>query len=88
MMSIKCHCIYTDLYFGRTYFKRKEFQKYPLWLADYQNTEFVLPVPWQRSSWSIWQHTDKGRVVGIEGDVDLNRFNGNLVSFKAFINKF
>jgi lysozyme len=30
------------------------------------------------SNWVFWQFSDKGRVKGIEGDVDLNVFNGKI----------
>jgi GH25 family lysozyme M1 (1,4-beta-N-acetylmuramidase) len=30
-----------------------------------------MPVPWK--SYAVWQHTSKGSVPGIHGNVDLNR---------------
>lgn len=29
-------------------------------------------------AWRFWQHTDAGRVIGINEEVDLNVFNGTL----------
>lgn len=50
--------------------------EYPLWLAAYQSAPVpAAPAPW--SSVAIWQHTDKGSVPGIRGNVDLNRFAGS-----------
>lgn len=47
---------------------------YPLWLAEYA-AEPRLPAGKDR--WTIWQYSDKGRVPGIQGPVDLNYFNGD-----------
>jgi lysozyme len=51
-----------------------ELAQYGLWLAAYQATMPRPPAPW--SFVAIWQHTSSGRVPGIDGDVDLNVFNG------------
>jgi lysozyme len=48
-----------------------------LWLAQY-TTDFKS-ISWPRGTWPRWtlhQYTDKGAVDGIDGNVDLNRFNG------------
>jgi lysozyme len=44
---------------------------YPLWISEYG-----VDVP-SVDGWHFWQHSDRGRVAGITGDVDLNRFNGS-----------
>jgi lysozyme len=43
----------------------------PLWIAAYQSNEPKLPVPWK--SYAVWQHSDKGQVPGVRGNVDVNR---------------
>lgn len=43
----------------------------PLWLASYTKTCPAPPAPW--SAVALWQFTDKGRVDGIAGNVDVNR---------------
>lgn len=50
------------------------FSSYPLWLAAYpSNPENTLPnLPKGWSDWKIWQFTDKGRIDGYVGDLDLN----------------
>ena len=50
------------------------FGKQPLWIAAYvSNPEVGLPkIPNGWSSWQIWQFTDKGRIEGYAGDLDLN----------------
>jgi lysozyme len=42
---------------------------YPRWRARYSTQEPTKP-------WRIWQHTSKGSVPGISGNVDLNWFSG------------
>ena len=44
----------------------KQLEEYPKWFAFYQS-EFYFPYDYQ-----IWLYSDKGRVDGIEGDVDMN----------------
>ncbi|MGM9932657.1 LysM peptidoglycan-binding domain-containing protein [Pradoshia sp.] len=52
---------------------------YSLWIAEYGVSEPTDGVRW--SSWAGWQYSDSGSVAGIDGDVDLDRFNdGILVS--------
>ena len=54
----------------------EHFAGYPLWLARYRTTPPPdLPGAW--SKWDLWQHTSKGAVPGITGNVDLNWFNGS-----------
>ena len=43
-----------------------ELEEYPFWLALYQDR---MTYPWKVE---MWQYTDKGRVPGINGNVDLN----------------
>lgn len=47
-----------------------------LWAARFSSTEPVIATKvWP--TWSLWQFTDSGQVDGIDGDVDMNRFNGS-----------
>jgi GH25 family lysozyme M1 (1,4-beta-N-acetylmuramidase) len=46
----------------------------PLWIAHFEVASPSVPRPWQK--FAIWQHTSKGRVPGIAGNVDLNRAVG------------
>lgn len=53
-----------------------ELTKYDLWLAHY--TSLKEPsLPKRFNKWKIWQHSDRGSLPGIDGDVDLNRFAGD-----------
>jgi lysozyme len=49
-----------------------------LWLAAFvKRPNQFLPAAWVDSGWTIWQHTDKGRVPGVEGALcDLDRLKG------------
>ena len=53
----------------------------PLWIAHYTQGCPTLPPPWTR--WTFWQHTDRGAVPGIEGQVDLDLFAGSLGELHA-----
>jgi lysozyme len=58
---------------GRT----RLFASYPLWVAHYTSAPRPwVPEGWRR--WTFWQRTDEGRVNGISGAVDINRFNGTM----------
>ena len=58
------------------------FSKYPLWLAEYANS---AKLPTGVSAWQIWQHSQKGRVDGVSGNVDLDWFAGDASALKAFL---
>jgi lysozyme len=58
-----------------------EFDAYPLWIAHYYQPE----QPRISRGWVLWQHSDKGRVNGIVGDVDFNVFNGDSLAFRSLL---
>ena len=43
-----------------------QLERYSIWLAEYRST------PLYQGYYDIWQHSSKGKVDGIEGNVDLN----------------
>ena len=49
------------------------FDRYPVWIAWYNVNEDPNTV---LNDWVFWQFTDKGLLEGIEGNVDINVFNG------------
>lgn len=54
---------------------------YDLWIARYSNTKVPDDQPaWK--TWDIWQYSEAGKVPGINGNVDLNEFNGSLSDLK------
>lgn len=57
-----------------------EFKENPLWLASYGVDQPKVPGGW--NEYDFWQYTEEGSVPGIEGDVDLNKFNGSSKELK------
>jgi GH25 family lysozyme M1 (1,4-beta-N-acetylmuramidase)/LysM repeat protein len=87
--------IYSGKYFLQDYFSVANggppmwAKDYPLWLAQYPNVyvpgmQPALPRGWFK--WTFWQYSEKGRVNGINADVDLNVFNGTLEELYRFAN--
>jgi lysozyme len=69
------------LYSGESFytdFLKEEFADYDMWIANYSFFEDEI-----RPEWQFWQFTDKAVINGIEGDVDVNIFNGDLAGLKA-----
>lgn len=65
--------IYSGVDFYTQYLK-DTFDDYPFWAAHYEQRK----APRIDRDWLIWQHNCKGRVNGIEGEVDFNVVNGSL----------
>ncbi len=63
--------IYTSRSFKKKYLCSPRFDEYPLWIAHYYVDSLTYKGPWQ-----FWQHTDVGRIEGIDHYVDVNLFNG------------
>lgn len=53
-----------------------------LWLASWQESIPQAPPPW--STVALWQFSASGRVSGIQGDVDLNIFNGTVEQLSRY----
>lgn len=54
--------------------------RYRLWLSQY-GPKAVLPAGFL--NYWLWQYTDKGKIPGIQGNVDLNHFDGTDEELKA-----
>ncbi|BBG29800.1 glycoside hydrolase family 25 protein [Zymobacter palmae] len=54
--------------------QRHDFSRYGLWIANWNVETPTIPDTWQQAGkdWSVWQYSSKGRVAGIDGDVDLD----------------
>jgi lysozyme len=55
-----------------------------LWTCQYASS----PSPWANQTWpqwSLWQYTDSGSVMGFDGNVDCNKFNGSDDNFIAWM---
>jgi GH25 family lysozyme M1 (1,4-beta-N-acetylmuramidase) len=56
--------------------------KHPLWIASYGVA--VPEVPGNGTTWRFWQYAATGKVAGITGTVDLDRFNGSSDQLHSF----
>lgn len=65
--------IYASYKFKTKYLNRPPFTHYPYWIAHYYVEDLEY-----KGLWHFWQHTDRGRLDGVNTRVDLNIFNGNL----------
>lgn len=65
--------IYTYETFYRSYLG-KAFAHYPIFIAKYPKTPNEKPNI-EGAKWVMWQFSEKGRIPGINGNVDLSRFN-------------
>lgn len=66
--------IYTGLSFYEDYLKGY-YDDYPFWIAHYYHARPRLQ---DDLNWFFWQHSDRGRLEGIEHVVDFNVFSGDL----------
>lgn len=64
---------------------KQDFQKNPLWLASYGVDDPKVPGGWPE--YTFHQHTSTGKVDGISGSVDENKFAGSEDQLKAFAKK-
>lgn len=77
--------IYTAQYFANEYLGN-HFSNYPLWIAEYTTrSQPILPEAW--TPWSFWQYSENGHISGINGAVDMDKFNGSVTELKSFAQK-
>lgn len=57
------------------------FDAYPLWVAHYLQPH----QPRIRRDWAFWQFSEKARISGIRGVVDLNAFQGDAAAFQRLL---
>lgn len=69
--------IYTYYKFKEKYLNAPVFDDYPYWIAHY----YVDKVEY-KGEWKFWQHTDVGRLPGINGYVDFNIYNGSYYDLR------
>ena len=73
------------IYSGERYYEdflKEEFSDYPLWIANYNFWRNDL-----ESDWYFWQFTEKAKIEGIKGLVDVNIFNGDKNKLFVFCMK-
>ena len=72
--------IYSGKKYKERYLNDKYFDRFPTWIAHYYVDTLEV-----NQRWTLWQCSDRGRLPGINRDVDINIFNGtanNLENFK------
>ena len=72
--------LYTNIDFYEHYFQTG-FEEYPLWIAHYLQPD----KPRIENKWVFWQHSEKGRVDGINAFVDFNIFYGDSSDFQELL---
>ena len=71
-------CIYANLYWLNNYFTDEIFEKYDIWLAQWTDKRTF------KKPYGIWQKSSKGRVDGIDTNVDLNESYKNYPSIMKY----
>ena len=69
------------IYTGEAYYRnflKNDFKDYTFWIANYSHKVSEV-----KEGWTFWQFTDKAKVSGIRGNVDVNVFNGNYESLAS-----
>ena len=75
--------IYTGAYFWRDEVGAPDLTASPLWHAQFTAAPCPnIAPPWP--DWAFWQFSSTGRVPGIAGDVDLDRWNGTREELATF----
>lgn len=69
--------IYTNKDGMARFFGRRP-RNVPLWLCSFSEPDTGYP-------WTLWQHTHRGKVQGVDGLVDLNTFNGNRPEWEKWL---
>lgn len=64
---------------GLSRYVRGRFDKHQMWVCSFTNP------PLANDNWTLWQHSHRSRVDGIDGDVDLNTFNGDSTDWKHWL---
>jgi len=59
------------------------FNEYPLWIARYNKRR--QPRLKNKKTWTFWQYGNRGRLDGIDGNVDFNVFYGDSTNLKSFL---
>jgi len=72
--------IYSNAVFYNNYLHPR-FADYSLWVAHYKERKR----PRTSRKWTFWQHSESGRVNGINHHVDFNVFNGDSTAFRALL---
>jgi len=76
--------IYVNSNYAKNYLNQ-DISQNDLWIAHWTYDPSLNPSTGIWTNWVFWQYSNNGRVSGIEGDVDLDVFNGDLSSLRNYI---
>lgn len=77
--------VYTGPDFWRDHGGAADLSRQPLWLAHYTTGCPLVPPRW--TAWTFWQYSERGRVPGISGPVDLDLFAGGREELDALVRR-
>ncbi|MCK4731814.1 MAG: PKD domain-containing protein, partial [Methanophagales archaeon] len=58
---------------------------YELWIAHWTYDPDASPNTGIWNDWDFWQYSDAGSVPGVNGDVDMDLFNGDMSRLNTFV---
>lgn len=58
-----------------------DYAGYHFWIIDVSGEKPTVP------GWTFWQYSSKGKMAGISGSVDLDRYRGSLWNFRKMLSK-
>lgn len=67
---------------GYERFVLNQLERLPLWICSFTTPE----LPSRNNMLKIWQHTHRGRIRGIKGNVDRNAFMGSRTEYQQWLN--
>jgi lysozyme len=73
--------VYSDYLFFKVFLDGKIDTKYPLWI--YIDESYSLKPSFNDYNCVLWQYSHTGVVSGVDGDVDLDSFIGDSLSFES-----
>lgn len=74
--------IYTGPAFWTSLSGSADLTDHPLWVANYKTSCPSLPSGF--SGWHFWQSSETGKVDGVDGNVDIDWWNGSLAELIEF----
>lgn len=77
--------LYASPHYYRDYLA-DAFGEYKVWIAKYQS--YPSPVlEGTKEHWLFWQFSNRGRIAGIKGNVDLDVFYGSIQEFQQLLKR-
>ena len=73
--------VYSDYLFFKVFLDGKIDTKYPLWI--YIDESYSLKPSFNEYNCVLWQYSHNGVVNGVDGEVDLDSFIGDSLSFES-----